>query len=331
MSTNSQLSAEQKQQALIIQLLDQRDSKACWQSIIEYLGSMVYQADPASLHRATVNLDRFLAESAWNLWQDYPASVTTTARTLQAWWAMQAPGGCAVLVLDALSLRELPLILQYGKEQGIEPLQAVVTGSEIPTETDAFAHALGASSRASLKNNGTGSSFILGGAAAYSDVLSAPFEDCLGEIPPLKNLVVWHTWLDRQIHEHRREPDELIRLVHKELSSPGFWQLLQRLRQGRKLIVTSDHGYANCRLFASSETNGPAKEIMARIFGQTRSCPAQLDFPGGFMPPLALTMNNHHVVLGQRRWTVAGGYPHMTHGGLSLLEALVPFIEYAEV
>jgi hypothetical protein len=331
MSSTSNLSIGQQQQALLIQLLNQRDSNACWQAIIEYLNNILNHCDLANLNRATVNVERFLAEAAWNLWQDYPAVVATTANKLQAWWAEQASAGCAVLILDALSLRELPLIIQHGKKQGIVPLQVDITGSPVPTETDTFARALGARSRASLKNNGADASFILGGVDTYSDVLSAPFKDCLGDIPPLKNLFIWHTWLDSQIHEHRREPEQLTKLVHKELSSSGFWEMVQRLRQGRKLLVTSDHGYANCRLFASSETTGLAKDTLAKFFGQARSCKKQEDFPGGFMPPLVLTMNDHHVVLGQRNWTVAGGYPHLAHGGLSLLEALVPFIEYAEV
>lgn len=31
--------------------------------------------------------------------------------------------------------------------------------------------------------------------------------------------------------------------------------------------------------------------------------------------------------LGRRKWKSQGGYPTLTHGGLSLLEVAVPFIE----
>jgi hypothetical protein len=37
--------------------------------------------------------------------------------------------------------------------------------------------------------------------------------------------------------------------------------------------------------------------------------------------------NNNAVVIGQNKWKVPGGYPNICHGGMSLLEALVPWIE----
>jgi hypothetical protein len=37
--------------------------------------------------------------------------------------------------------------------------------------------------------------------------------------------------------------------------------------------------------------------------------------------------NGWVVVVGQRKWDVQGGFPHLCHGGLTLLEAAVPFIE----
>jgi hypothetical protein len=33
------------------------------------------------------------------------------------------------------------------------------------------------------------------------------------------------------------------------------------------------------------------------------------------------------LVLGRRQWTIQGGYPTLAHGGLSLLEVAVPYIE----
>jgi hypothetical protein len=42
-----------------------------------------------------------------------------------------------------------------------------------------------------------------------------------------------------------------------------------------------------------------------------------------FMPPIVVS----HIVMGQRKWKDQGGFPHVFHGGLSLLEVAVPFIE----
>ena len=52
---------------------------------------------------------------------------------------------------------------------------------------------------------------------------------------------------------------------------------------------------------------------------------------GPFVPPVALQINSPHgarlLALGRRKWRSQGGYPTLTHGGLSLLEVLSPWIE----
>ena len=52
---------------------------------------------------------------------------------------------------------------------------------------------------------------------------------------------------------------------------------------------------------------------------------------GPFVPPVALQINSPHgahlLALGRWKWRSQGGYPTLTHGGLSLLEVLSPFVE----
>ncbi len=49
------------------------------------------------------------------------------------------------------------------------------------------------------------------------------------------------------------------------------------------------------------------------------------------MPPIVMTHNKQHVVMGQWKWKVQGGFPHICHGGMSLLEVAVPWIEFASL
>jgi len=55
----------------------------------------------------------------------------------------------------------------------------------------------------------------------------------------------------------------------------------------------------------------------------------------GWLPPLALTMDNGSgtftAVLGRRKWQVPGGFPTLSHGGLTLMEAIVPWMEISPV
>lgn len=319
-----------KQQGLLINLLNDTNSHNCWQAILDYLLEIAPETSPPMLHQATVKLDRLLAESAWNLWYDFKGCITRTAEVLKDWWGDNSVGGRAILILDALSLRELKPLIENARANGLEPSSVKITGTELPTETEQFAKALGMPSRASLFNNGATDSFLLGGKATRTDVLTSPFQDCLGDVPPSPDIFLWHCWLDDLIHLYKRDPEEVENAVQQEFTGPGFWQLVNKMRKGRKLIITSDHGYANCKLFSNEETEQQAKDVLIKYFGAGRLCLAEALFPVGFMPPLAATINNYHMVLGQRRWKVQGGYPHLTHGGLTVFEALVPFIEFPE-
>ncbi len=48
------------------------------------------------------------------------------------------------------------------------------------------------------------------------------------------------------------------------------------------------------------------------------------------MHPIVMSVDGHHVIMGQRKWEVqgGGGFPHVCHGGLSLLGVAVPWIEF---
>ena len=54
-----------------------------------------------------------------------------------------------------------------------------------------------------------------------------------------------------------------------------------------------------------------------------------------WLPPLALTLNEggtpFTAVLGRRKWQVPGGFPTLSHGGLTLMEAFVPWVEIPPV
>ena len=55
------------------------------------------------------------------------------------------------------------------------------------------------------------------------------------------------------------------------------------------------------------------------------------DGESAWVPPIDMVLDTahgrHRFVLGQRKWKAQGGYPTLTHCGLSILEVAVPFIE----
>lgn len=311
-------------------IFDSGTAEDTWSTVFTRLKDLATSsASPVELHNRTIAPDRLLAESAWELWQAHTAAAKRTSQVLQQWWSRHAGAtGRAVLILDALSLRELAPLLGGAEAHGISPTSVDVTGSEMPSDTDQFAKALGVPSRSSLKNNAAPAGFVLSAEGLHTDVLDHPFEDCVGSVPNNPNVLLWHTWLDDLIHVHRKLPDQIYKQAARELQSEGFWNLVNRLRQGRRLAVTSDHGYAVAKLFSSQVTEEDAISALRDVFGASRRKPDSVPWTRRFMPPVVLTENGHHIVMGQRKWKVQGGFPHVDHGGLTLLETAVPFVEF---
>ena len=313
-------------------ILSARDPEVAWSDIFDRLRDIALATpNPQTLHKQTVDPDRLLAESAWSLWQDFPTHAPKVIDELKRFWAAGSSSGTAILILDALSLRELPLTVAAAKKRGVTPVRIGVRGSETPTETDQFAKALGVHSRSQLYNNKPPGHFIFAGEDAYTDVLDLPFEDCLSAVKPEPRLFLWHSWLDDLLHRYEANNDgytSVVRETKERLGSDGFWSFVDSMRKGRRLVITGDHGYAVSQFFYT-ENDDDAVKLLRQHFGAKRCAKEKPDnrWPQRHLPPLAIRHNGWLVVTGQRKWKVQGGFPHLCHRGLSLLEAAVPFIE----
>ena len=291
--------------------------------------------NPQILHRQTVDPDRLLADSAWSLWEGFSTHAPKVIDELKRFWVSRSVSGTAVVILDALSLRELPLIVTAAEKRNITPVRIQVRGSQVPTDTDQFAKALGVPSRSQLHNNRPPGSFIFAGEDTYTDVLHLPFEDCLAAVKPKPRLFLWHSWLDDLLHRYGANDDAhttVARKAKEQLGADGFWDFIDRIREGRRLVITSDHGYAVSQFFYT-EKDEDAVKLLQQQFGAKRCAPEKPDnqWPQRHLPPLAIRHDGSLVVTGQRQWKIQGGFPHLCHRGLSLLEAAVPFIELPAV
>ena len=306
-------------------ILDSSTPQSAWSNIFQALQELAMTTtSPVTLHDQTVIPDRLLSEAAWEIWLKYPDVANKTSDELQKWCNETSSTGKAVLILDALSLRELPVLVAGAKKHGVELDIVKVTGSECPSTTDHFARAIGLSSRSALSHDGKPGTFALFD-TCYTDVLSIPFEDC--SVPPTSNVVIWHSWLDDLIHLQHKLPDQIFKTAATVLQSDGFWEFINKLRQGRKLLITADHGYAVSKRFSSEVLDTDAIDILRKTFGASRNKTASQDWKSQFMPPIVMTHNKQHIVMGQWKWKVQGGFPHVCHGGMSLLEIAVPFVE----
>jgi len=303
------------------------------------LGEVALAATSSSaLHRETIIPDRLLAESAWDLWQSFPTAAPKVVDTVRDFWAApSASAGTAILILDGLSLRELPMIVAAARKRGVAPASISVRGCEVPSETESFAAALGLSSRSKLFNNQPPQSFIFSGQDVHTDVLDAPFADCVARVPAKARIFIWHKWPDEPlIHLHADHPNGsavVAAEVKRALASDDFWALVNCLRQGRRLLIAGDHGYATASEFSNEARDKESIQLLAGTFGAQRAVreDSSQPWPRQHLPPPVLrftdTGGTWLIVLGQRKWKVRGGFPTLCHRGLSLLGAVVPVIE----
>lgn len=322
----------------ILSTILEKSPKEAWAKILQFawetcskeLDSNVV-AEVSRRDRSVGLIDHFLATAGWDLWTEFKTSVEKTSDCLQKWWKFQQ-GGKAVLVLDALSLREAPWIVLGARERGFEIHSMRPTASELPADTTPFAKALGFGQRSSLANDGASNRHFLQGAKTES--VDVAWEDCAGMIGSEPAWVFWHHWPDHRLHDHDDPGKGLISLtqeVQENLGSDGFWGFVERLCNGRKLIITSDHGYAASGLF--SDSNKGQTDYLKSKYKSGR-CIKSEHGPGDFVPPIDVELETEHgkhlFVSGRRKWKSSGGYPTLTHGGLSVLEVVVPFIELSK-
>jgi hypothetical protein len=332
--------------ASALQSLTQGSDADAWRVIIRHTVDIASKplaagnapSEVVKRDREIGELDLFLSSSGWDLWQAFGqpeiSGVDRTSDRLARWWT-EPYSAKAVLILDGLSLRELPWLIQGAKERGFTLHEVTANASELPGKTNEFAQALGFGSRSQLQNNGGGLAHRL--QPGQTECVDMPWKDCEGLIngtPGAKNWVFWHHWPDSKVHDGAgagQGLDILTRDAADQLGSDEFWAFVERLATGRRLVITSDHGYAATGYFPDAD--GEVGQFLKKTFASGRSAKGTGDV-GPFVPPVALQVHSPHgahlLALGRWKWKSQGGYPTLTHGGLSLLEVLSPFIEISK-
>lgn len=271
-------------------------------------------------------LDHFLASTGWDLWHSFGNSVVRTSDRLVSWWS-EPYVAKAALILDGLSLRELPWLLQGAQKYGFNVEELTAHASELPGKTNEFARALGFGSRSKLQNDKGGLSHKL--QPATTECVDLPWKDCADLVNSTPNWLFWHQWPDNRVHDAvaGQGLDTLTRDAAKQLVSEEFWTFVERLATGRRLVITSDHGYAATGHFHDAE--GDVGQFLKQTFASGRNVNG-VGETGPFMPPVLLSLDGPHgpqrLAIGRRKWKSQGGYPSLTHGGLTLLEVLSPFL-----
>ena len=327
-------------QMLLSDVVTQSPAHA-WKKIQEFLWDVFAAPLPVKAEkeivrrdRALTDLDNLLAGAAWNLWNDLPTVIKQGSDGVAEFWSIGShaigPHGKAVLILDSLSLRELPFLLQEAERRKYRIHQAGSWIAEFPGETTAYARALGFAQRSSVEEGKPDSNRLPDAWKANSDL---PFRDAANCVPAERSVFFWHHWPDFQVHQWSQPGlglESLAKDAEEKLTSDDFWLFVERLTTGRRLLITSDHGYAATGHFPDLHDNAQIEKMQAIFKGQRHSKQTSSELLP-WIPPLEMSITSQYgtcrYALGRRKWKLQGGYPILQHGGLSLLEMFVPFIE----
>lgn len=274
-------------------------------------------------------LEALIAGTGWDLWHSFETNVLKTSELLVKFWEENLDGK-AVFIIDGLSLREMPFLLTESQKRGYTIHQSKISASALPSDTTYFAKSLGFSQRSTLENDSAGVNHFLTG--AKTELSDMPWKDCIPIISNDSNIVFWHTAFDDRIHEYKVPGKGLRELSLKSLeyfTSDGFWELVEKMAVGRRLIITSDHGYASTGEFIN--ISGEQGDYLKETYKSQRYKKNKEKKSMNSIPPIEIQIENSQglfsYVLGRRKWKNSGGYPTLAHGGLSLMETMVPFIE----
>ncbi len=321
----------------LLREVESADAKQAWPRLMSYAWEVCAEplagagavAEVTRRERTLAAVDLWLATAAWDLWREYEDCVPRAAALLAEWWAARSPGRAA-LILDGLSLREAPWLVAGARERGYAVHRAEAAGAELPADTSPFARALGFAQRSALENNGASGTHRLPGAVTESTGI--PWKEAASQVTSAADWVLWHHWPDDRLHDLEVPGHGLAALTEEasaQLTSNDFWLLIDRLTTGRRLVITSDHGYGASGHFPDTTDENQIKHLKTRF--KSGRCAADPEEPSPWVPPIDLVLETRHgrhaYVLGRRKWKSQGGYPTLTHGGLSLLEVAVPFIE----
>jgi len=235
---------------------------------------------------------------------------------------------CAAVVFDGLSLREIPAVLNLAEQSGFKVVEQGFSYAAIPSETiDFVSQRLGLpavapsqlSTRRELRDREIRAYYL-----QYASVREQ-FERNADA------LLIWSAFPDvtyrdagAKFAEHFAHLDSMLR--------PAWMNTVQAVPPGRKILVTSDHGYVFFGPGLSfPRSNQELSPVVQRFGGQRNS-----HLEDGQSPlihrdvEVMQSPENGRVMMlrGRVQTHAAGPYANALykHGGLSLMEMFTPWI-----
>lgn len=279
---------------------------------------------------AVVRLEEAISSGALAVWDELEAD-SRQAPTLKSWFGLDAPlpleSPRAAVVFDGLSLRELPLLLKMAETTGFKVKSVGITATSLPTETIDFVDQRIIGTR-------IGPSRLRGRRELAEKNVEAFYleqPNAREVFPSGRSLLVWSSYPDRLFFNDEARSEQLFSTFHHD-HIPVLWKCtVQAIPRGMPIVVTADHGYIFFGASLESMRNSDAAALLgqarSREFGPTEELPA-------WHPDLQILPATRTAMLRGRLRAKSQGPSSRKiyqHGGFSLMEVLVPWIELERV
>ncbi|MHA1380635.1 MAG: hypothetical protein ACTSRG_19890 [Candidatus Helarchaeota archaeon] len=227
----------------------------------------------------------------------------------------------AIIILDALSIREGNLLIPILKEENYEIQEYSYGFSTLPSDTVHFSKTHFQKTSPSTIKKGKNENFY------YDHIKKGSIEfDCLNE-EQSKKVLLWATYPDELIHKSTIPPDEAF-IKTKEL----LIDILERIESDNFLIM-GDHGYVMTQPIW--QVGSQDKRFLNAIFKaerykeKSKLNDKQIEKIEKMPPEFKYVYmdDNYSFVKGRFFWAVRGHSSNIAHGGLSFMECLVPIIK----
>jgi hypothetical protein len=245
-------------------------------------------------------------------------------RDVRAFLINQQP--CAAVVFDGLSLREIPAALNLAERSGLRVVEVGLTFAATPSETiDFVAQRLRVGNIAPSQLPSRGELRDAGITAYY---YNAPTQRHTLD-RDAQSLLLWSAFPDQTYTDSGARFKEHFQEIHTLFES-AWMNTVQQIPRGRKILVTSDHGYVFFGSNLSFARNNSDVRPLAQLMGGERfhrleagDVPTHRDL--AVLPHRGVAMIRGRV---QTHPTGQASSKLYKHGGLSLMEMLTPWLVF---
>jgi len=268
------------------------------------------------------DMEEMLTAGAPRIYEELTADPPTN-RSVGAFLNQTRPG--AAVIFDGLSLREVPLILRLVEEAGLTLREVDVTTAAVPSETVAFVEQRFEIPPVSPSQLPGRRELKQRGIEAYYFDHEGRRHVLNSEVPAL---LLWSAFPDQTYQDSGARFSNHFAELH--LRMEGVWRnTVQAIPRDRPILITSDHGYiyfgAGCSAPRSNQLIRPLREWFGgqrcRRIGSGEVPPAHQDIA---------VLSNHGITMVRGRAQIHPPGPASSrlykHGGLSLMEMVVPWI-----